>query len=225
MKLTGNTILVTGGGSGIGRALAEQLAARGNRVVIAGRRRHALDAVVYSNHGIESAMLDIDSAAAIGPFVKELILRRPTLNVVIHSAGIMRYEAVMKPAYPSELDRLLGLSAIQLEWDRAEPDGYANHMTTDPLPNTPAHKVLMQIALGDKQVSDYAADTEARTIGAKTNCPSFDDDRVPDTRLLWGVPCIESFPYDGSAIIYYDSGADLPVLTGQVLPVDGGTVI
>jgi hypothetical protein len=136
------------------------------------------------------------------------------------SSDFDTYEAVMKPAYPSELDRLLGLSAIQLEWDRAEPDGYANHMTTDPLPNTPAHKVLMQIALGDKQVSDYAADTEARTIGAKTNCPSFDDDRVPDTRLLWGVPCIESFPYDGSAIIYYDSGADLPVLT-DTLPVDG----
>ena len=90
MKLTGNTILVTGGGSGIGRALAEQFAARGNRVVVAGRRRDALDAVVYSQHGIESAVLDIDSTAAIGPFVKELILRRPTLNVVIHSAGIMR---------------------------------------------------------------------------------------------------------------------------------------
>ena len=71
-------------------ALAEQFAARGNRVVVAGRRRDALDAVVYSQHGIESAVLDIDSTAAIGPFVKELILRRPTLNVVIHSAGIMR---------------------------------------------------------------------------------------------------------------------------------------
>ena len=54
------------------------------------------------------------------------------------SSDFATYEAVMKPAYPSELDRLLGLSAIQLEWDRAEPDGYANHMTTDPLPNTPA---------------------------------------------------------------------------------------
>src|SRR5271166_4399420 len=102
-ELTGNTILVTGGGSGIGRALAEQFAARGNRVVIAGRRRDALDAVVYSYHGIESAVLDIDSAAAIGPFVKELILRRPTLNVVIHSAGIMRYERVTKADFSTDV--------------------------------------------------------------------------------------------------------------------------
>ena len=102
MKLTGNTILVTGGGSGIGRALAEQFAARGNRVVIAGRRRDALDEVVYSRHGIESAVLDVDRATAIGPFVKELTLRRPTLNVVIHSAGIMRYEQVMKSDFSTD---------------------------------------------------------------------------------------------------------------------------
>ena len=129
------------------------------------------------------------------------------------STDFNTYEAVMKPAYPAELDRVLGLAAVQLEWDRGEPDGYANHMTTDPLPGTPQHRVLMQIAVGDHQVSDYAADTEARTIGAKTNCPSFDSGRVPDTRLLWGVPCISSFPYSGSAIVYYDSGAALPLLT------------
>jgi uncharacterized oxidoreductase len=101
MKLTGNTILVTGGGSGIGRA--ERLAARGNRLIIAGRRRDALDSVVYSQHGIESAVLDIDNAAAIGPFVKQLILRRPTLNVVIHCAGIMRYERVTNVGFSTDV--------------------------------------------------------------------------------------------------------------------------
>jgi uncharacterized oxidoreductase len=103
MKMMGNTILVTGGGSGIGRALAERLAARGNRVVIAGRRRDALDAVVRSQHGIESAVLDIDSGTAISPFVKELIIRLPTLNVVIHSAGIMRYEQITKAGFSTDV--------------------------------------------------------------------------------------------------------------------------
>ncbi len=136
------------------------------------------------------------------------------------STDFNTYESVMIPSYPAEIDRLRGLAAIQLEWDRAEPDGYANHMTSDPLPGTPTHTVLMQIAVGDHQVSDYAADTEARTIGAQTNCPSFDPGRVPDTRLLWGVPCISSFPYSGSAIVYYDSGAALPLL-GDVPPTSG----
>lgn len=129
------------------------------------------------------------------------------------STDFSQFEAVMTPAYPAELDRLRGLSLIQLQWDRGEPDGYANHMTTDPLPGTPQHTVLMQIAFGDHQVSDYAADTEARTIGAKAYCPSFASGRVPDTRLLWGIDCIGAYPYDGSAIVYYDSGSDLPLLT------------
>jgi len=136
------------------------------------------------------------------------------------STDFEQFEAIMKPAYPSELDRMLGLAAVQLEWDRSEPDGYANHLTTDPLPGTPRHEVLLQIALGDHQVSDYTADTLARTIGSKTHCPAFDAGRVPDTRLLWGVDCISSYPYAGSAIVYFDSGADLPVLT-DTPPPDG----
>ncbi len=136
------------------------------------------------------------------------------------STDFEQFEAIMKPAYPSELDRMLGLAAVQLEWDRSEPDGYANHLTSDPLPGTPQHEVLLQIALGDHQVSDYAADTLARTIGAKAHCPAFDEGRVPDTRLLWGVDCIAEYPYAGSAIVYFDSGADLPVLT-DTPPLDG----
>lgn len=134
------------------------------------------------------------------------------------STDFNQFEAIMKPAYPSELDRMLGLALIQLQWDRGEPDGYANHMTTDPLPGTPQHQVLMQVALGDHQVTMYAADTEARTIGAQAHCPAFDPGRVPDTRFLWGVPCIGSYPYDGSAIVYFDSGADLPPLTNTPPP-------
>ena len=129
------------------------------------------------------------------------------------STDFALYESVMTPAYPAEFDRLRGLALVQLQWDRGEPDGYANHMTTDPLPGTPQHKVLMQIAFGDHQVSDYAADTEARTIGAMAYCPSFATGRLTDTRLLWGIDCINAYPYDGSAIAYFDSGSALPLLT------------
>src|SRR5579863_8196230 len=94
MQISGNTILITGGGSGIGRALAEALYASGNQVVIAGRRRQVLDETVAANPGMKSAILDIENADAIRSFAAQLAKDFPNLNVVIHNAGIMRPENV-----------------------------------------------------------------------------------------------------------------------------------
>ncbi len=94
MEMTNNTILITGGGSGIGRALAEAFHAHGNKVIIAGRRKAVLDEVTAANKGMASAVLDIENAAAIKTFAKELISHHPALNAVIHNAGIMRAENV-----------------------------------------------------------------------------------------------------------------------------------
>ncbi len=94
MQMSGNTILITGGGSGIGRALAEAFHAGGNRVIIAGRRKDALDAVTAANKGMQSLPLDIEDAEAIRSFAKQVQDGYPALNVVIHNAGIMREEAV-----------------------------------------------------------------------------------------------------------------------------------
>ncbi|WP_102126740.1 SDR family oxidoreductase [Deinococcus planocerae] len=94
MQMTGNTILITGGGSGIGRALAEAFHARGNRVIIAGRRQQVLDEVTAANPGMKSAVLDIEDPEAIRRFAQRLQAEFPALNVVIHNAGIMRAESV-----------------------------------------------------------------------------------------------------------------------------------
>ena len=92
MKLTGNTILVTGGGSGIGRGLATELRKLGNQVIIAGRRKTALDETTSGNPAMKSVVLDIEEAAGIGPFAARLVQDYPTLNVLINNAGIMRME-------------------------------------------------------------------------------------------------------------------------------------
>jgi uncharacterized oxidoreductase len=95
MKTTGNTILVTGGGSGIGRALAESFHALGNQVIIAGRRKQALDETIAANPGIEAITLDIGDAAGIRPFATQLEKNFPGLNVLINNAGIMRVENLL----------------------------------------------------------------------------------------------------------------------------------
>ena len=92
MKITGNTILITGGSSGIGRGLAESFHQQGNQVIIAGRRQHALDEVTAANPGMKSVLLDMNNRDSIHAFGKQVAEDYPTLNVLINNAGIMRAE-------------------------------------------------------------------------------------------------------------------------------------
>jgi hypothetical protein len=105
-------------------------------------------------------------------------------------------------------------------WDRGEANGYAHHMTDRPLPGTPSHRVLMHVAFGDHQVAPVAAEVEARTIGARIHWPAITPGRLPDKVPYWGIRQIRSYPYDGSAIVIWDSGAPVPPLTNTP-PTEG----
>lgn len=101
MNMTGNTILITGGGSGIGRGLAEAFHKLGNKVIIAGRRKSVLDQTTSANPGMSSISLDIDDPAGILAFAKKIVAEHPALNVLINNSGIMRLEDLVN--HPEDL--------------------------------------------------------------------------------------------------------------------------
>jgi hypothetical protein len=129
------------------------------------------------------------------------------------------YRAVFDPAYPDEIERGLTISLVQMLWDRAEANGYAHHMTDDPLPGTPAHQVLLHVAFADHQVSTYSAEVEARTIGARIHCPPTAPGRMPEPEPHWGLECAPDGDR-GSVVVFWDSGTPPPPLV-NLAPRDG----
>ncbi len=119
---------------------------------------------------------------AVEPDITRTVLYVPGMNystLLTRSVDFEDYSSILYPSYTTESERPLLLAMIQLMWDRGEPNGYANHMTSDPLPGTPPHHVLIEMAYGDHQVSNIATEVEARTIGAPLRYPTLDPGRTP----------------------------------------------
>jgi len=96
MKTIGNTILITGGGSGIGRGLAEAFHRLGNKVIIAGRGQKTLDETIAANPGMKSVTLDVSDPKSIQSFAAQVMKDYPSLNVLINNAGMMRPENLLE---------------------------------------------------------------------------------------------------------------------------------
>ena len=138
MKQAGNTILVTGGGSGIGRELARRWHDGGNTVIVAGRRREALDETIAGRERMHAVMLDVDSEEGVTSFVERLLGEHPALNVLVNNAGIMRLEDIaakrdLHDAEETITTNLLGpirLTNALVEHLAAQPDAAIVNVTS-----------------------------------------------------------------------------------------------
>ncbi|MFI0407291.1 hypothetical protein [Actinomadura sp. 3N508] len=152
---------------------------------------------------------------AVSPDIRRAVLGVPGMNyttLLNRSSAFTQFGRVLDLSYPDKLDQQIALALIQMLWDRAENNGYAWHMTDDPLPRTPEHRVLMHVAFGDHQVAPVAAEVQARTIGARVHAPVVTAGRSPDKEPYWGIRTFGS-SYAGSAMVVWDSGSPVPPLT------------
>lgn len=160
---------------------------------------------------------------AVAQDITRGVLGVPGMNyslLLTRSTDFALYSAILNPSYPNELHRPLVLALIQMLWDRSDPNGYARHIKNDPLPNTPSHDVLLHLAFGDHQVANVATEVEARTIGLSIHQPAIAAGRHSDVNPYFGIPAIPSDPFNGSALIVWDSGAATPPIT-NVAPGTG----
>ncbi len=165
-------------------------------------------AALYYDSNSQGAILG-GALTALSPDFTRAVLGVAGMNYSLllpRSVDFDTYELIFKPAYKGRLERMLLISAIQNLWDRGETNGYAQHITTKPLPGTPKHNVLLHVALGDHQVAQVSAEVEARTIGLVGRRPAYDANRSFDKTPLWNIPSLSSGNSGGSGLVIWDSG-------------------
>ncbi|MEU1878410.1 hypothetical protein ABZ470_13960 [Streptosporangium sp. NPDC020072] len=153
---------------------------------------------------------------AVSPDVRNAVLGVTGMNystLLNRSTAFQPFQRIMDEAYPDRLTQQVCFALMQMLWDRGETNGYAQHLTDDPLPGSPRHRVLLHVAYGDHQVSTVTAQVEARTIGARVHQPAVAAGRDPDVAPYWGIRALPPRPYAGSALIVWDSGAVTPPRT------------
>ncbi|HVA08125.1 MAG TPA: hypothetical protein VNG12_15415 [Acidimicrobiales bacterium] len=160
--------------------------------------------------------------SALSTEVRRSVLGVPGMDYALlrpRSADFAPFRPLADKAYPDVAVQQVGFDLMQMLWDRADADGYAEQMTSG-LPATPRHQVLLEEAFGDHQVANVTTETEARTIGARIHQPVLRPGRSNEHRPFWAIPSLAT-PSAGPALFVWDSGvppaplADIPPVTGH----------
>jgi len=137
---------------------------------------------------------------------------QPYSLLLNRSKDFAEFFVLLTGASPDGLDRHMVLALFQLLWDHTEPTAYRKYIRSDNLPGSPPKEVLIEVAIGDHQVSTLGAHIMARAIGGVANI-------APENRAIWGIDSAAG-PYTGSALVAYDFGL-APAPTTNIPPSDG----
>lgn len=166
-------------------------------------------------NGISMASVYGGSLTALSPHFDYSVLDLAGMNwsLMIRRSNLWKGFAIAyEPAYPDSLVQALGLSLIQMIWDRADSNGYANHVTRDPLPGSKLSRIIIQSPIGDQILSETAAELMQRSLETSRHNPSIVEGRHIAEEPYIGIAEITTYPFEGNAVMHWDSGP---------FPVDG----
>lgn len=147
---------------------------------------------------------------ALSPDITRSVLYVGAMNysmLLPRSTDFDEFKPYFYPVYTKLSQRPLLFGLMQISWDRGEPDGYANHITSNPLPNTPVKHVTMEMSFGDHQVSNVATLVEARTLGLKVRQPYLEANRdTYGAATPWGLSTLGAMPLSDNGLIVWDIG-------------------
>ena len=162
------------------------------------------------------------ATSAISTEWHRAVLGVPGMNYSLllpRSSDWPEFKVIFDQAYAQPEDQLISLALVQLLWDRGENGGYAQHLTSNPYQGIESKDVLLVEAFGDHQVANVGTEVLARTINAKVHSPSVKDGRSLSKTPFWGIGQIESYPFNGSALVMWDYGTPAPPI-GAAAPTE-----
>lgn len=155
------------------------------------------------------------AATAVSTEWTKAFLAVPGQNYSVMLRRSVHWDNLVVPFinYSDELELTIGLSFIQMLWDRSEANGYSQHLVSDPYPGTPAHEVMLFEAFGDHQVANVTTETMARTAGIPIRTPALGAGRSNLDVPFWDIAAVPSLPHSGSALVVWDWGTPAPPIT------------
>ena len=147
---------------------------------------------------------------AVAKDIRKGVLGVPGINystLLNRSVDFNTYATFLYNSYPNRLQQQEVFTLMQMLWDRAEGNGYVEHIAGNPYPGTPNHQVLYMPAFGDHQVSTLTTEVAARTAGIPVHKPTWAPGRLWEQTPYWGAPTMPKTPYRGSGLFIWDSGS------------------